>query len=62
VSRCDRNIKISRGDEWNTEVKTASVLSATTDAFLLTNSLEAFEGDVRVFAKTWSKSIPRDHV
>jgi hypothetical protein len=37
-------------------------MSATADEFLLTNLVEGYEGDRRVFAKTWRRSIPRDLV
>jgi hypothetical protein len=63
TSRCDRNIKLSRNAAgWRTEVKTSSTLTADAGSFILTNVLEAFEGDVRVFAKTWTATIPRDHI
>jgi hypothetical protein len=37
-------------------------MSSTADEFQITNVLEAFEGDCRVFAKTWHFAVPRDHV
>ena len=55
----EREIAISRPG-WSTRVETRSTLSATSDEFHLTNSLDAYEGATRVFAKTWSCSIPRD--
>ncbi len=32
------------------------------DNFYLEAKLEAFEGDARVFEKTWNETIPRDLV
>lgn len=59
VARSERLISISRG-EWRTRVETRSTLSATRDHFHLTNAVDAYEGSTRVFAKTWSRAIPRD--
>jgi putative CocE/NonD family hydrolase len=56
---CERLVAISRGD-WRTRVETRSTLSATPDDFHVTNTLDAYEGDRRLFARTWSRSIPRD--
>ena len=60
-TRSDRSTSLARGD-WNVRVETSSVLSADADAFLATNAVEAFEGDVRVFAKSWARTIPRNLV
>jgi uncharacterized protein len=57
----EHEISISRAD-WSTRVHTYSTMSATADEFLLTNLVEGYEGDRRVFAKTWRRSIPRDLV
>ncbi len=51
---------IARGD-WRTRVETKSTISATEDDFLLSNELDAFEGDERVFSKVWRARIPRDY-
>jgi predicted acyl esterase len=61
ITRCSRAITINRGD-WRTRVETVSAMTADAANFHLTNALEAYEGDVRVFAKTWHRSIPRDLV
>ncbi len=55
----ERQISISRG-EWATRVETRSTLTATREQFHVTNAADAYEGEARVFAKTWSRSIPRD--
>jgi hypothetical protein len=58
---CERTVRVGRG-EWHTRVETRSRMAAGPEAFFLTNSLEAFEGTAQVYAKTWTKIIPRDHV
>jgi putative CocE/NonD family hydrolase len=59
--RCDHAILVARGD-WRTRVVTTSTLSADAEAFHVSNTVEAYEGEARVFAKTWSCAIPRDLV
>jgi uncharacterized protein len=58
--RCDRQMRIGRGD-WQTRVETTGTMSATAGEFHITNVLDAYEGDHRVFCKTWHARIPRDH-
>ncbi len=50
----------STASSWRTRVQTSSTLSADATTFYLTNVLEAYEGHVRVFARTWTAGIPRD--
>jgi hypothetical protein len=59
TTRSERSIAIGRGD-WRTRVETVSTMSATAGDYHVTNMLEAYEGDTRVFAKTWHAVIPRD--
>jgi putative CocE/NonD family hydrolase len=59
--QCDRQIEISRGD-WKIRVQTHSVMTGDRHNFYLTNVLDAFEGEARVFTKSWTKKIPRDMV
>ena len=58
---CIRDSSISRGD-WRTRVHTLSTMSSTDEEFQLTNLVEGYEGDCRIFAKTWRRAVPRDHV
>jgi putative CocE/NonD family hydrolase len=59
--QCDRTVNLGRAG-WQIRVETSSVMSADVDHFHLTNVLEAYEGQVRVFTKTWHCAIPRDLV
>jgi putative CocE/NonD family hydrolase len=59
--RCAWMIEIGRGD-WRTRVEARSAMTSDRDSFLVTSSLEAYEGSVRVFARTWTSTIPRDLV
>jgi uncharacterized protein len=59
--RCERTYQVGRG-AWQVTVRTASTMSATETAFQVTNALDAYEGERRVFAKTWHTEVPRDCV
>jgi uncharacterized protein len=61
TTRSERVDDLARGD-WRVRVEATSVLSGDADAFRVTNAVEGFEGSVRVFAKSWSRTIPRDLV
>jgi hypothetical protein len=56
---CSWSIRIGR-DGWRTRIESESAMSATAADFLVTNRLEAFEGETRVFADVSSLTIPRD--
>jgi putative CocE/NonD family hydrolase len=45
---------------WRVRTVTRTVLTSTAKAFLIRATLDAYEGDVRVFAKSWDEEIPRD--
>ncbi len=59
--QCERAFSVGR-KEWQATVRTASTMSATAHAFQVTNMVSAYEGDRRVFAKTWHTEHPRDGV
>jgi hypothetical protein len=59
--RCDRTAVVERGD-WRTRVETMSTMSADGEAFIVTNSVEAYEGNACVFAKARTFKVPRDLV
>lgn len=58
---CTREMVVARG-AWRAKVRTTSSMSATKESFLVTNVLDAFEGEQRVFSKTWHAVVPRDGV
>jgi len=49
-------------DEWRTRVETESVMTADATHFHLANHMDAYEGEVRVFSKTWTQAIARDQL
>lgn len=51
----------ARGD-WQVRTETRTVLTSTKTHFLIRATLDAYEGDRRVFARSWDESIARDHL
>jgi putative CocE/NonD family hydrolase len=45
---------------WRVRTVTRTVLTSDRTRFVVRATIDAYEGDVRVFAKSWDKSIPRD--
>jgi hypothetical protein len=50
-----------RGD-WRVRVEARIELRCTADSFLVRQSLAAFEGETRLFARDWDREIARDLV
>ena len=59
--RCQHVAKLRRG-EWSVCIETVSTMTANAEQFLVTNHLEAFEGNTRVFTKSSDFAVPRDLV
>jgi diphthamide biosynthesis methyltransferase len=49
-------------DGWSVRIATSMRLTATATAFRLVADLDAYEGDERVFHRSWDVAIPRDGV
>jgi predicted acyl esterase len=52
-------VGLARGD-WRTRVVARGEMTCDRERFLVTTSLDAYEGSVRCFARRWSYGIPRD--
>jgi putative CocE/NonD family hydrolase len=46
--------------DWNTTIRTRSAIACTTTDYIVEADLEAFEGDRRIFSRSWTEKIPRD--
>ena len=53
--------KVGRG-AWRTRTETWTRMTATKDAFLIHATLDAYEGDARVWSQNWDCAVPRDLV
>ncbi len=51
-----------RRDDWEVHAKTYSHMTSDANHFYITHVLDAYEGSVRVFNKTWHVKIPRQLV
>ncbi|MGH3030182.1 MAG: CocE/NonD family hydrolase [Gaiellaceae bacterium] len=52
---------MSRG-AWRTRAEVKSTMTGDAESFHVTTALDAYEGDTRVFARTWTFRFPRDLV
>lgn len=50
-----------RGD-WQVRTVTYTVLTSTRTHFVIRATLDAYEGDLRVFSKSWDESVARDFI
>lgn len=57
--RCDQFLAYQRGD-WQPRLETSSTMTADETHFHVNQRLDAYEGQTRVFTKTWRFIIPRD--
>jgi hypothetical protein len=58
--RCDRRIDILRGD-WRTRIELRSEMTADTEQFLLSSTIDAYEGDTRIHSRSFTSAVPRNH-
>jgi hypothetical protein len=49
---------MQRGD-WQIRIETVSTMSADSETFHVTNHIEAYEGNSRVFARAGNFKVPR---
>jgi putative CocE/NonD family hydrolase len=59
--RCERSFRVGRGD-WQTRVEVGSELTSDTRTFHLVSTCDVFEGEARIFSRTWTDDIPRNLV
>jgi len=54
-------MRFARGD-WSARTETHTSLECTETEFRVYATLDAFEGDERIFSREWSETVPRDHL
>ncbi|KOX12441.1 CocE/NonD family hydrolase [Nocardiopsis sp. NRRL B-16309] len=57
--RSSWTMRFARG-EWRTRTETHASLRCTEDEFRVYATLDAYEGDERIFSREWTESVPRD--
>lgn len=55
------NQSLARGN-WAVRTTGWARMTSTTDALIMTAHLEAWEGDMQVFARDWNEKVAREHV
>lgn len=55
-----RFVRSFKRGAWHARTETRTVLTCTAEAFQLHAALDAYEGDKRVFCRSWDRTIPRD--
>lgn len=58
---CERSAGIGRGD-WQCRADASGTMTATSREFHVNSKLEVFEGEQRIFVRTWDFSVPRNGV
>ena len=53
--------RFKRGD-WAITTITRTTLSSTEETFQIRATLDAYEGDARIFARSWDEIVPRNLV
>jgi hypothetical protein len=48
-----------RRDDWDVRVETRTVLTSDEREFTVDATLDGYEGDRRVFSRTWNETVPR---
>ncbi len=56
-----RECRVERGD-WKTMVRSNATMTSTATHFIVTSTVEAFEGETRIFARSWTDMFARDHM
>ncbi|MEU1146305.1 CocE/NonD family hydrolase [Streptomyces sp. NPDC005863] len=55
----DWTMRFQRGD-WDVHVRTRTVMTCDEDNFFVNATLDGYEGERRVFSRTWNETLPRD--
>ncbi len=60
-ARAEAHVNLVNGNDegWHSRVETHSVVSCSAEAFFVEADLHAFEGERRIFSRSWTRTIPR---
>ena len=60
-ARAEAHLRLVNGNDagWSSCVETRSVVSCSASAFVIEADVHAFEGERRIFSRSWNKTIPR---
>jgi uncharacterized protein len=58
--RCERRIEILR-DDWRTRIELRSEMTADATDYLVSSTINAYDGDTRIHTRSFNCSVPRNH-
>jgi len=58
-AEADHDIRHSHDQGWDTRIRTHCAIACTEQDFIVEADLEAFEGERRIFSRSWTERIPR---
>jgi putative CocE/NonD family hydrolase len=58
-AEADHDIRYSHDQGWDTRIRTHCAIACTEQDFIVEADLEAFEGERRIFSRSWTERIPR---
>jgi uncharacterized protein len=56
---CERRVEILR-DDWRTRIELRSDMTADATDYLLSTTIDAYEGETRIHTRTFTATVPRD--
>jgi putative CocE/NonD family hydrolase len=56
----DHDMRHSHDQGWDMRIRAHSAIACTETDFIVESDLEAFEGEIRIFSRSWTQRIPRD--
>jgi uncharacterized protein len=59
-AEADYDIRHRHKQGWDTRIRTHSAIACDGADFIVESDLEAFEGEIRIFSRSWTERIPRD--
>jgi uncharacterized protein len=59
-AEADYDLRHHHDQGWDMRIRTHSAIACTATEFVVEADLEAFEGDIRIFSRSWTERIPRD--
>jgi len=59
-SEADYDMHHHHDQGWDMRIRSHSAIACTATEFIVEADLQAFEGDLRIFSRSWTERIPRD--
>ena len=62
TARCEADYDMHHHHDqgWDMRIRSHSAIACTATEFIVEADLQAFDGDLRIFSRSWTERIPRD--